>query len=37
METIAPIVAKHKAELKPGDPQLNYCDKAVEVCVCVFV
>ena len=37
METIAPIVAKHKAELKPGEPQLNYCDKAVEVCVCVCV
>ena len=31
MEIISPIVEKHKSELKPGDPQLNYCDKAVEV------
>ena len=31
METIAPIVAKHKAELIPGDPQLNYCDNALQV------
>ena len=30
METIAPIVAKHKAELIPGDPQLNYCDNALQ-------
>jgi N-acetylgalactosamine-6-sulfatase len=31
MQLIKPIVEKHKAEMKPGDPQLNYCDPSVMV------
>ena len=31
MEDISKIVMEHKQNLKPGDPQLNYCDRAVMV------
>ena len=31
MEDISKIVMEHKNNLKPGDPQLNYCDRAVMV------
>ena len=31
-QLIDPIVQDHKSKLKPGEPQLNYCDRAVMVC-----
>lgn len=31
METISPIVEDHHKKMKKGEPQLNYCDKAVMV------
>ena len=31
-QLVDPIVQEHKSKLKPGEPQLNYCDRAVMVC-----
>ena len=31
MEIISPIVEDHHKTMKKGEPQLNYCDKAVMV------
>ena len=31
MQDISKIVMEHKQNLKPGEPQLNYCDQAVMV------
>jgi len=31
-QLIDPIVQDHNSKLKPGEPQLNYCDRAVMVC-----
>lgn len=36
MPHILDAVEKHKANLKPGEPQLNYCDPAVMVCNFLF-
>ena len=31
MAVISPLVEEHRKTLKPGEPQLNYCDPAVMV------
>ena len=33
MPTIQKAIDDHKAKMVMGDPQLNWCDKAVEVCI----
>jgi hypothetical protein len=33
MQTISPIVEDHHKNMKKGEPQFNYCDKAVMVSV----
>ena len=33
MPVILKAVHQHLSELKPGEPQLNWCDRAVEVSV----
>ena len=34
MKEIQSVVDDHKANMKPGEPQLNYCDKSVMVRLC---
>lgn len=31
MAVITPLVEQHHSTMKPGEPQLNYCDRAVMV------
>jgi len=31
MAVITPLVEQHHSTMKPGEPQLNYCDPAVMV------
>ena len=35
MATIAPIVDHHHKTMVPGEPQLNYCDDAVQVSITI--